>query len=61
MSIEGTHSYAELILAVWNHYCKKHGTHPDVCGATKQFRKVAGNLLTGLGIVLAAAAILKAK
>ena len=61
MSIERAHSTAELILSVWNHYCKKHDTHPDLCGATKQFRKVAGNVLTGLGIMLAAAAILKAK
>ena len=61
MSIERAHSTAELILAAWNHYCEKHGTHPDVCGATKQFRKAAGNFLAGLGVVLATAAILKAK
>jgi len=56
--IEKFHSAAELILAVWNHWCDKHQQHPDLCGATEEFREKAGEVLKGAGILIAVVSIL---
>ena len=58
--IERLHSTSELILAVANDWCKKHDEKPQVCGATKEARDLAGNILTAAGVVLCVAALAKA-
>ena len=58
--IEQLHSTSELILAIANDWCKKHGERPQVCGATKEARELAGNVLKVVGVVLCVAAVAKA-
>jgi len=57
--IERLHSTSELILAVADDWCKKHGEKPQVCGATREARELAGNVLKAVGVVLCVAALVK--
>jgi len=58
--VERYHSNAELVLAIANKWCEKHQEKPEVCGATKEARVVAGNVLKLSGIALSAVALYKA-
>jgi len=58
--LERLHSMSELILAVANDWCEKHGEKPQVCGATKEAREIAGNALKVGGTILFLAALFKA-
>ena len=58
--IERLHSVSELILAVASGWCKKHQQKPEFCGATKEFRKVAGDVLKVGGVILCLATVAKA-
>lgn len=51
-NIERAHTTAELILAIWKGYCKKHQSHPDLCGATEEYREKAGKVLKAVGGVI---------
>lgn len=57
--IERIHSISELILALTNNWCEKHNEKPEFCGATKEARKVAGNILKFGGSLLLIAALVK--
>ena len=54
------HSVSELILSVANNWCEKHNEKPQFCGATKEARKLAGNILKIGGTFLFVAALVKA-
>jgi len=58
--IERLHSTSELILAVANNWCKKHGDEPQFCGATKEARELLGDVLKVGGVILCVAALAKA-
>ena len=58
---ERLHSNTELVLAIINNYCAKHGEEPHVCGATKEARKLLGDILQIAGPILLVAALLKTK
>lgn len=58
-NIERAHTVAEMLLAAWNGYCKKHQSHPDLCGATEEFREKSGKVLKGVGSLLAVYGIAK--
>lgn len=50
--LENVHSYAELILAIVNNFCKKHNEEPHVCGATKEARDLLADILKIAGPIL---------
>lgn len=58
--IERLHSVSELILAVANNWCEKHGEEPQFCGATKEARELAGDALKAVGVILCLVALVKA-
>ena len=58
-NIERAHTTAELVLSAWNGYCKKHESHPDLCGATEEFREKTGRVLKGVGGLLAVYGVAK--
>jgi len=58
-NIRKLHSNTELVLAIVNNYCEKHGEKPEFCGATKEARELLGDVLKIGGTVLFAAALLK--
>jgi len=58
--IERLHSNSELILAVVNNWCEKHQQEPQFCGATKEARELAGDILKVSGLFLGLAALFKA-
>lgn len=58
--IERLHSNSELVLAVVNDWCEKHGEKPQFCGATKEARELAGDVLKATGVILCLAALFKA-
>jgi len=57
--IERLHSNSELILAVVNNWCGKHGEEPEFCGATKEARELLGDVLKVGGTLLCLAALFK--
>ncbi len=57
--IEQLHSTSELILAVADGWCKKHQEKPEFCGATKEARELAGDVLKVGGVILCVAALAK--
>ena len=58
--IEKLHSNTELVLAIVNNYCEKHNEEPQFCGATKEARKLLGDVLKVGGTLLCIAAVAKA-
>lgn len=57
--IERVHSISELILTLANNWCEKHNQKPEFCGATKEARELAGNVLKVSGTLLCLAALFK--
>jgi len=57
--IERLHSNSELILAIANNWCEKHGETPEFCGATKEARELLGDVLRVGGTLLCLAALFK--
>ena len=57
--IEQLHSTSELILAIANNWCAKHGEKPEFCGATKEARKLLGDILKVGGSILFLLALFK--
>jgi len=57
--IEKLHSNTELVLAIVNNYCEKHNEEPQFCGATKEARKLLGDILKVGGSVLFFLALFK--
>jgi len=56
--VKKLHTKAEAVLAILNDYCEKHKQKPRLCGATKEARDLAGNVLKlggGLLFVIALA------
>ena len=45
--IERLHSISELILSMANNWCAKHNEKPEVCGATKEARKILERMSSG--------------
>ncbi len=58
--IENLHSNTELVLAIVNNYCEKHQQEPQFCGATKEARKLLGDILKIAGPLIGLAVLLKA-
>jgi len=59
--LERLHSNTELILAVVNNWCEKHGERPQFCGATKEARELLGDILKVGGVILCIAALAKSR
>ena len=57
--IEKLHSNTELVLAIVNNYCEKHNEEPQFCGATKEARKLLGDILKVGGSILFFLALFK--
>ena len=57
--IEKLHSNTELVLAIVNNYCEKHNEEPQFCGATKEARKLLGDILQVGGSILFLLALFK--
>ena len=57
--IEKLHSNTELVLAIVNNYCEKHNEEPQFCGATKEARKLLGDILKVGGSILFLLALFK--
>jgi len=58
--IQRLHSNTEAVLAVVNNWCDKHQEEPQFCGATKEARELARNVLKVSGTLLCLAALFKA-
>ena len=59
IKIRKLHSNTELVLAIINNYCEKHGEKPEFCGATKEARALLGDILKVGGSLLFVAALFK--
>lgn len=58
-NIKQTHSVSELILSHVNNWCAKHNEKPEFCGATKEARKLASNVMKVTGTLLFVIALAK--
>jgi len=57
---ERLHSTSELVLSIANNWCAKHNQEPQFCGATKEAREIAGDVLKVGGVLLCVVALIKA-